>query len=61
MSDPKSCSTCEHRNGNKCQLSGFYMNTERMYPTVCGQDFRGWVPRLGLYQRLCLWWKGVQP
>jgi len=54
MSIVKSCSTCEHRTGltNNCSLSGFYCSTERRYPTKCGQDYDGWVQRLGIFQRI---------
>jgi hypothetical protein len=33
-------------------LSGFYLTTERQFPTACGKDFQGWVKRRSLIQRL---------
>ena len=62
---PKSCSTCEHRLGRgsfaRCQLSGIYTMVERQYPTRCGRDFLGWVPRLGVLQRIARFFKGHKP
>lgn len=57
---PKSCSTCEHRDGHKCNLSGFNLTTERKYPTTCGEDFRGWRPRMGIKDRIIFWFHGAR-
>lgn len=48
----KSCSTCEHRKGSDCMLSGYHIKDERRYPTVCGTKFEGWVKRLSLIERI---------
>jgi hypothetical protein len=53
MSDiPKSCSTCEHRSGARCGLSGNFREIERKYPDACGRDFAGWVLRIGFFRRV---------
>lgn len=51
---PKSCSTCEHRNGafRRCALSGYFCEVERRYLTRCGKDFEGWKQRLGFFERV---------
>ena len=52
----KSCSTCEHKQGQGhlayCLNSGFYCVIERKYPTVCGNSFEAWIPRLGIFARI---------
>lgn len=60
MATPKSCSTCEHRSLGRCMLSGYSCTTERMYPTVCGVDYKRWAPRLGVWQRIKAVWCGVK-
>lgn len=52
MSRPKTCATCAHRSMWVCRLSGCLMSTERQFPTVCGQDFSGWVQREPLFDRI---------
>jgi len=47
----KSCRTCDRRNWDKCTLSGHFCDTERAYPTRCGKDYDGWVPRKGVFDR----------
>ena len=47
----KSCRTCGRRFGAKCNLSGVYYETERAYPTRCGKDYDGWIPRNGIFDR----------
>lgn len=61
----RTCKNCGHRVGEmgnaKCMLSGYYCNTERKYPTVCGEDFHGWIPRpksKGLKSWLLSLWYG---
>ncbi len=56
----KTCSTCEHRSLNRCMLSGYFCTTERTYPTVCGRDFSGWIPRLGIIQRIKAFFNGIE-
>ena len=56
---PRTCSTCAHKSGSKCMLSGYYAKTERTYPTVCGRNFEGWEKRLGFIQRIKFWLYGV--
>ena len=56
----KSCSTCEHRQlmgtpYDRCALSGFQCVVERKYPTECGENFDGWVKRLGVFERIRFW------
>ena len=45
----RNCLTCGHRKGGfdygKCMLSGYYCAIERRYPTMCGDNFDGWIPR----------------
>lgn len=59
MVRPRTCATCAHRNGwmtwARCSLSGYFAETERKYPTVCGMDFKGWVQRESLLRRLQAW------
>jgi len=59
MEQLKNCTTCGHRKGGplggygRCGLSGYYCSTERTYPTSCGKNFEGWVPRPpSLFRRL---------
>ena len=54
---PKTCSTCAHKKGDKCMLSGYYAETERKYPTLCGVDFSGWTQKLGIIDKFLLWFK----
>ena len=49
---PKSCYTCAHRTKGStgfdvCLLSGYHVEVERKVPTVCGEDFGGWVEKEG--------------
>ena len=39
----------------RCMLSGFYIETERKYPTICGVDFNGWQQRESLLRRVKAW------
>ncbi len=59
MVRPRTCATCAHRNGGmtwaRCSLSGYFAETERKYPAVCGRDFKGWVQRESLLRRLQAW------
>jgi len=61
----RTCSTCGHQQGNRCMLSGFYCETERTYPTVCGIDFKGWtpkpipLPKIGLKRSILSFWYGT--
>ena len=41
----KTCVTCGHKMLGQCNLSGHNIKTERMYPTVCGVSFEGWIPK----------------
>lgn len=60
----RNCKNCGHRKGNihngKCMLSGYYCTTERKWPSQCGINFEGWIPRSkskGLkYWLLSLWY-----
>jgi hypothetical protein len=52
---PRTCRTCAHRSGSRCNLSGFYMEVERKYPSKCGVYFEGWAPRESLLTRLKNW------
>jgi len=36
-------------------LSGYYIETERKFPSVCGADFRGWQQREPLLRRVQAW------
>lgn len=54
-SRPRTCSTCAHRAGSWCNLSGYYREIERKYPSRCGAGFEGWVPRESLLVRLKNW------
>jgi hypothetical protein len=61
---PRTCSTCAHRDGatitwGKCAASGFFIETERKFPTVCSKDFRAWSPRQGLLTRIKQFFVGV--
>ena len=62
MTIPKSCSTCEHRQGvgmfAKCTLSGCYAQVERKHPTRCGLDYAGWAKRLSLFERIVFYFTG---
>lgn len=54
---PKTCRTCAHRSGfsmdlGRCMLSGYYLETERKFHTVCDADFSGWVQREPLSVRI---------
>lgn len=39
----KNCTTCGHNIKTMCMMSGFDIQIERSHPTVCGQNFEGWV------------------
>ena len=57
---PRTCATCAHRQGwtfefGTCGLSGYYLSTERQFPTVCGEDFKGWRQREPLLRRVQAW------
>lgn len=56
---PRTCATCAHRNGpmkfGTCMLSGFFIETERRYPSVCGAGFENWTKREPLLRRLRAW------
>ena len=41
----KNCKTCGHKSGTVCLLSGYHYETERLHPTVCGVNFKGWVSK----------------
>jgi hypothetical protein len=45
----RNCMNCAHRKGSytfgKCMLSGYYCETERQHPTVCGVNFERWKRR----------------
>ena len=59
---PRTCNTCGHKDGSKCNLGGFQIETERKYPTLCGLDFHGWIPKpqkIGLKKRLLSFWYGA--
>ncbi len=58
----RTCSTCGHKKGSICMLSGYYVTTERMYPTACGQNFEKWIakpPKIGLKKMLLSFWYGT--
>ena len=48
----KSCRTCDRRFGHKCNLGGVHYETERKYPTKCGEEYDGWIPRKGIFDRI---------
>lgn len=61
----RTCQTCGHRMGNghysRCMLSGHYCETERQIPSICGENFTGWIPRpksKGLKSWLLSLWYG---
>ncbi len=60
MIDIKTCSNCGHRENNRCMLSGHYCTTERLYPSECGTDFKGWISRvrIGLKKWVISLWSG---
>ncbi len=39
----------------RCMLSGYYIETERKYPTVCGRNFEKWTQREPLLRRVQAW------
>jgi hypothetical protein len=55
----KNCTTCAHRHGTssygKCLVSGYYCETERKYPQVCGTYFDRWQQRPSIFQRIKAW------
>lgn len=57
---PRTCATCAHRIGGfgngKCAFSGYYLEVERKYPTICGRNFEGWKKRQGIFVRIRDWW-----
>lgn len=58
----RTCKTCGHRHWDRCNLGGFFVTTERRYPTLCGKDFDKWMPeppKLGLKRRLLSFWYGT--
>lgn len=58
----RTCRTCAHKDGDMCNLSGYYIETERRYPTVCGKNFDKWMPKpqkLGLRRWLLSLWYGT--
>lgn len=58
----RTCKTCGHKEGSRCNLGGYYISTERRYPTLCGKDFDKWIPnppKLGLKNRLRAFWYGT--
>ncbi len=59
MVRPRTCATCAHRSGSmtfgRCMLSGYYIETERMYPTECGRKFEAWTQREPLLRRVQAW------
>ncbi len=58
----KSCSTCDRRIGDRCNVTGYYIETERKYPRdgACDIDFSRWEPRRGAIQRFKDWLFGVK-
>ena len=58
---PKTCATCAHRVGSlnfhyaTCDLSGVYCSVARQYPARCGVEFKGWVQREPLLERVKFW------
>ena len=56
---PRTCRTCAHRNGTlhfgRCMRTGYYLETERRFPQLCGKDFEGWVQREPLTRRIAAW------
>jgi hypothetical protein len=59
----RTCATCAHRSGSVdsgvCILSGYYITTERKYPSTCGAQFEGWAPKESLLFRVRAWLIGV--
>jgi hypothetical protein len=45
----KNCKNCGHRKFDVCLLSGYFYRAERKYPTSCGPNFIGWIPREGFF------------
>ncbi len=59
MNIPKTCATCAHKSFQTCRKTGFYIGTQRKYPTGgCDEGFSGWTLRLGLIERVKFWWRG---
>jgi hypothetical protein len=64
----RACSTCQHREYDKCGATGFYLTIERGYPTgkgvACGHDGALWElappkpPRRGVLTVLRDWLVG---
>ena len=57
----KNCMNCGHRRGigfstSRCMLSGYYCETERQHPSVCGIDFDRWKPRDSIIDKILRWW-----
>jgi len=57
----RTCSTCGHKKGSTCMVSGVTCTVERQYPTRCGLDFENWTPRpkrIGFKKWLLSLWYG---
>ncbi len=58
----RACSTCRHRNGERCGAGGSYINTERSYDNgVCGTAGRMWEakpPKIGVWGHIKRFWLG---
>jgi hypothetical protein len=53
----RTCRTCTHRDTMRpwqCSATGMFCNIEKKYGGACGQDFKLWSPRPGLFIRLFL-------
>ena len=55
ITEIRTCKTCGHKKRDKCMLSGYYIETERKYPTKCGTNFDGWIqspPKIGIFKAI---------
>lgn len=61
MTIPKSCSTCEHRESHgefaRCSAYGYFCSIARRQ---CGKEYEAWTPRIGVFQRIKLFFTGVK-
>lgn len=60
MTESRSCSNCERREGIMCSDSWWPCEIERGNPTVCGIDFDRWKPRRGVAIRFKQFLFGVE-
>lgn len=60
MTVSKSCKTCDRRDWQICNVTGFYYEVERKFPnkSPCGIEYKCWVPRRGFFKRIRDWFMG---